>query len=414
VLNRIFAFVLALPLLLVMVVIVMINISLNYEPELTVSKGDTIDCSILKELTGLKGALDNRADAEMQNIYPEGYVFLNSVYALAWLAFLDNEQHAQYLDAGLSEIEKAWLKINSSTGKAPFNEDLSLPYGAFYNGWSTYVLGSKLMLENNDQRREDEVAQFRQQCEWIAAAIQKQTFPPSYYGGTWPTDVVLCVASLALYDKVFETRYKDVIAEWVSQVRTHLDENGMIPHSISSGKGKVKENARGSSMSLMLIFLHEINPQFAQEQFVIFKENFIHSKLGLTGVREYPKGQFGTGDVDSGPVILGFGGAATIVGMQTLSLFGEHTTSLKIRNTVEAMAFPMIGENDKVYFFGLLPIADAFICWSHGSMISSNNEISFLQFRLYSGLIFILLATFFWILIRKKRISSEKSLIVPW
>ena len=156
-------------------------------------------------------------------------------------------------------------------------------------------------------------------------------------------------------------------------------------------------------MSLMLIFLNDIDSHFAQCQFRPFTENFVDTLFGLTGIREYPKGQSGDGDIDSGPVIFGFGGAATIVGMQTLSLFGDHHTSLKIRNAVEAMAFPLESEHDKGYFFGVLPIADAFITWSHSRMRIPVQEISFVGFRLYSILLFAVLTILFWIAISKQR-----------
>jgi hypothetical protein len=66
-------------------------------------------------------------------------------------------------------------------------------------------------------------------------------------------------------------------------------------------------------MALMLIFLKTFDEQFARDQFVLFKENFVDSEFGLVGVREYPKGTSGDSDIDSGPVIMNFGAAATIV-----------------------------------------------------------------------------------------------------
>src|SRR5690606_32566944 len=129
--------------------------------------------------------------------------------------------------------------------------------------------------------------------------------------------------SLSIHDKIFEPRYKDIIDNWLRELKKCLDSRGMIPHAVHPETGKTAENARGSSMSLMLIFLRDIDRQFAQDQFILFERNFADYKFGLMGIREYAKGESGEGDVDSGPVILGFGGAATIVGMQTLSLFGQ-------------------------------------------------------------------------------------------
>jgi len=165
---------------------------------------------------------------------------------------------------------------------------------------------------------------------------------------------------------------------------------------------------------LMLIFLREIDEQLARDQFELFEKHFVDTKFGLTGIREYPKGVIGEGDVDSGPVILGFGGAATIVGMQTLSRYGAHESSIRIRNAVETLVFAYSDNDDKKYFFGLLPIADAFIAWSHSNVKNADADVSFLNFRVYSVIAFVLLASFFWILVSENKPDSKRSLNVPW
>jgi hypothetical protein len=132
--NRILKIAFASPLIFLMLLIVMINVKLNYRPRITVSAGDTINHDLLKGLWGLKRALNDDADIDMQQVYPEGYMFLNAIYALAWINFLQKEGNRAFADEGRTKIEKAWSKINSATAKEPFDEELPLPYGAFYNG----------------------------------------------------------------------------------------------------------------------------------------------------------------------------------------------------------------------------------------------------------------------------------------
>ncbi len=408
---RIIKLIFALPLIFVMVWIVMINVKLDYHPQVLIDRQDTINFELVKQLRGLKSALRHNADVEMQDIYPEGYVFLNAVYALAWSSFLQKEQSKTFTVEGYAEIHQAWLKINSPTGREPFSDGLSLPYGSFYNGWSAYVLASKLSLENTALRKNDEVHLFRQQCERIAEVIQQQTYPESYHDSGWPADVMMCVASLSLHDRLFEPKYKDIIDRWLIDVKHRLDANGMIPHSALVPNGSPGENARGSSMALMLIFLRDIDLQFAGEQFQLFKKNFVDTTCGLTGIREYPKGESGTGDIDSGPVVFGFGGVATIVGIQTLSLYGEEQLSCTVRNAVEAVSLSYQTEEEKSYFFGLLPIADVFITWGDSSAGVAQQDVSFKWFRVCSLLIFASLATLFWMMIRKtenSKIFNEK------
>ncbi len=401
-LIKLFKYLLASLLLFIITIITLVNLNVHYQPEVLIRGDDTIQLELLNELRGLKQALIENADAEMQNVYPEGHVFLNAIYALAWTSFLRHEEHQAYFAEGHSEIQKAWTKIDSENGKSPFSEDLPLPYGAFYNGWSSYVLGSKVRLEQGSMRNEQEIQQFRQQCDKIANAIQQSTYPESYHSAAWPADVMLCVASLSIHDQVFEPRYTDIVKGWLREVKMRLDSRGMVPHAVDSN-GMAAESARGSSMALMLIFLRDIDLQFAQDQFLVFKKNFIDSKFGLTGIREYAKGESGNGDIDSGPVILGFGGAATIVGMQTFSLYGDDEASLKLRNAVEAFGIPLQREDHKQYLFGKVSIADAFIAWSHSGM---KNELAhtplFLHFHMISLLVVAFVSVVFWTITKQK------------
>ncbi|MEJ7646096.1 MAG: hypothetical protein WKF87_15990 [Chryseolinea sp.] len=402
---KFFRYVIAVVLAIIIISIVVINLKIHYQPEHIIERGNSVQYELVRELRGLKRALNENADVEMQKIYPEGYVFLNATYALAWSSFLSHQGHQNYLEEGHTEISKAWDKINSETGKSHFTRNLPLPYGSFYNGWSSYVLACKLRLEMAQDRSDREILQFKQQCNKISDALQQTTYPESYDGAAWPADVMVCVASLCLHDQLFEPQYKNVVRKWLPEVMKRLDNHGMIPHSVHPHNGMPDENSRGSSMSLILIFLHNIDNQFVQEQFLLFKESFVADLSGLTGILEYAKRNSGRGDIDSGPVFLGFGSAATIVGMQTLSIFGAHESALKVRNAVEAFSLPVQREDYKHHFFGKLPIADAFITWSHSGMKDEMHPpISFVAFHLFSLMIVALLSLVFWIFFPKRSI----------
>jgi len=402
VVNKIIKLLLGIPIAVILILMLIVNDKIHYSPEERITGHDSINYDLLKELRGLKNSLHENADIEMQHRYPEGYIFLNAVYGLAWCNFMEGlDRESEYFKEGHAEIQRTFNKIDSDIGRSSFNEDLSLSYGAFYTGWSTYLLGRKLYLEPLSKRKEGEVAYFKQKCESIASSVNEKIYPESYYGSAWPADVVLCMATLALHDKLFGPHYSEAIKNWLSKVKTKLDIRGLIPHSSNPEDGVPIENARGSSQSLMLVFLHSLDKEFAQEQFAIYKTNFVDSKFGLTGIREYAKDDLGAGDVDSGPIILQFGSAATIVGMQTLSLYGEVEMSLRIRNAIEAFGFPFKKGDQKTYLFGLLPMADAFITWANSvEAKQGSSPPSFTTFHTYSVFIFIILLAFLYILLK--------------
>jgi hypothetical protein len=378
--------------LTVLLVTLYINKSLYYQPEFVVVDSLEINQDLVRQLRFLKEEIHTGTGDEMQSIYPEGYLFMNLLYGLAWCDVAEelNERGALYGEAR-EEITRAYAAVNGPKGKSTFDEPLSIPYGAFYTGWNNYLLGKKLMIEREGEHDSTEVALFEWQCQRIAETIQSDTgpYPESYRQQAWPCDVVICVASLALHDQFTDPLYEDVIKTWIDEIQTTKDALGLLPHSVHYDSGQPAQSSRGCSQSLMLNFLLEIDPVFARQQFEIYKAQFLDYRFGLPGIREYEKGKSGSGDIDSGPIILNIGGAATIVGLRTMTAFKEYEVAAGIRNTIEALALPTRTEDQKRYLLGKLPIADAFIAWAHGKEAVARNKIVAHQdwratFQLYS------------------------------
>lgn len=179
---------------------------------------------------------------------------------------------------------------------------------------------------------------------------------------------------------------------WLRKVKQRLDpKTGLIPHSVTPYNGEIQEGPRGSSQSLMLSFLPAIDSVFAKEQYALYEQYFATHRLGLTAISEYPKGTSGRGDIDSGPVIWGVGGAASIVGQRAAAVNGRPARYKELRNTFEAFGMAFTWSGKKRFVFGQLTVADAFIPWSNAL---ENREDKFptggwqWQFQLYSLIVF--------------------------
>jgi hypothetical protein len=81
------------------------------------------------------------------------------------------------------------------------------------------------------------------------------------------------------------------------------------------------------------------------------------------GVREYPKGVGGRGDVDSGPLILGLGLSASVVTMGAARVQHDPLAD-RLAREGDLLGLPLSGLETKRYLFGTLPIGDAFLAWS--------------------------------------------------
>lgn len=354
------------PILFVLVIyILIINFRLYHQNQW---QGE-VNAEVMAQLHFLQKRLQMGAADEMQKIYPEGFVFLTALYGLTWADFLQNIDYQNVIiQKGISEIDWSISQISQEKVKKLFGEGLDLEYGAFYNGWRTYLLGQKLALQKGYVVDSLSIIDFQNACEKIYTAYtqSQNLYLESYLNNAWPADNVICIAALSLHDRLYPPRYQSFIKSWLERVKKNLDKKtGLIPHYVANIDKQILTEARGSSQSLMLAFLPEIDVQFAQSQFIKYKKHFLTHRLSLPGMLEHPQGVKGKGDIDSGPVIWGVGGAASIVGIRACLKNQDINTAWQIRNCVESFGFPLKLQGQKFYILGSLPMADVFIAWSN-------------------------------------------------
>ena len=353
------------PILLMAVVLVYFNIRLFHTQSYNADLG--YDEDVYAQLQHLKMELhQNNAAIKMQQFFPEGFIFINALYALTWCELVDSNTDSTIKKEAIEEVDWAISEILSEYAKSSFNEELPLKYGVFYRGWTNYVIAQRINLGTTSSSLKQ---LFKQNCDEISEAYEKSESPylESYYMAAWPADNMLAVASLNLGEQILAGSHspKSILPIWLEKVKKLLDDDGRIPHGVQWETGKTIEASKGNSMSLMLCFLYDIDSSFAKSQFINYKENFLDERLGLPGIREHAKGLAGDGDIDSGPVIWEIGGAASIVGQRTMATYSEWNVYLGLRNSIEAFGAAYIWNGKKKYVFGQMPMADAFIAWSN-------------------------------------------------
>lgn len=356
-------------LILVCSILVYLNMRLYYSPTYLKNESTTINQEVLHQLRYLKTMLHKGGGKTAQGKYPEGFVFMNALYGLTWADFVQNLSSADTLrKEGLEEIDWVLKELDSQYAQRNFPYELNPQRGIFYVGWKNYLLGKKLLLQSSKERSGQQFKQFKEQCTSIYAAYEAsgKTYLESYKKLAWPADNVVAVASLSLMNQLDSPTYKLFIDNWILGVQQKLDTTtGLIPHEVNFETETVFEEAKGSSQSLMLNFLIEIDSIFAQTQFEKYRTQFLDYRFGLPGIREHPKGKKGFADVDSGPVLLGIGGSASLVGQRTMALYNDVETTIGLRNCIESFGAAYTTDQQKIYVLGLEPIADAFIAWAN-------------------------------------------------
>lgn len=397
--------ILSIPIILLLVILIGLNSKLYYKPK----RDDGYNKDVYNQLKYLQLKNDAGAAYKMQELFPEGLMFFECLYGLAWADFISNfKTNSEIYNEGILEIDKCIKEVNSDFSKSIFYGETKLKNGAFFNGWSNYLLGKKLEIIPINNRSDNEIDLFKDNCNRISIALNESKTPylETYPDECWPADVTLCLASLAVHDRIFDKKYDAIKTEWVEKVKLKLDKNGLIPHAVDAVDGKVLIEARGSSQSLILSFLPEIDSVFSNQQFSVFKKLFVESRLGLNAIREYPKGTNDYGDIDSGPVIWGIGTASTIVAQKASIKNNDFELALEIQNGIEAIGFPVNKDGKKYYLNGYLDIVDAFIVWSRSDdNITSKKNIFWWQlgFHLRSTLILFLFLYLLFLIWRQPR-----------
>lgn len=368
----------------IFLVLVYLNIALFHGATCDENENGMVNTEVVHQLNFIKTELENGAGEEMQWIYPEGYVFIYSLYGLAWADVGESlKPNSELHQKAIRELDWAIEKVNSDVAKSTFPKDEILEYGAYYRGWANYILARKLAITPENQRDAAEIQLLEKNCNDIIQALDSCAFPflPSYYGKYWQADNMVCLASLAAHDKIFQPKYQREIDNWLEEFKATVDKKtGLIGHLFDDEKNETSP-PKGSSQSLMNAFLFEIDSAFANQQTAIFKQHFLTYRLGLPGIREYPKGTDDVGDIDSGPVIWGVGGAASIVGIRTMGLAGETAVYKGLRNSVQGFGVGLTTGVQKRFLFGKLPMADAFIAWTNAKNCQINQKSTYWQWR---------------------------------
>jgi len=342
-----------------------------YSPGSEAYGPDRLGSDVVMQLRFIGDSLRADSGGRMQSAFPEGFFFTHVLYGLTWVEVGLRESPGTPLhDQALQEAGWTLERLDSPAGRAPFSAGLNPPYGVFYTGWSSWLRGGVLMIRPAQLRPAAEVERFQADCLTLADAFDRSDTPflSAYPGQAWPVDSVVAVAALRLHDTLFPPRFESTIERWLEMTRERLDPaTGLIPHRVNPASGGLIEGARGSSQSLIARFLIEVDPDWGRSQYELFRERFMAPFLGVPGVREYPAGGFGLGDIDSGPLIFGFSASATVVAIAAAQVQGDRETASAMISAGEAVGLPIESGGRKFYAFGLLPVGDAFLAWAKSS-----------------------------------------------
>ena len=152
----------------------------------------------------------------------------------------------------------------------------------------------------------------------------------TYPGEIYPPDNMVVYATLRLYDRLFRTTHSTPVDEWIHFARAELLDasTGLLPFWLDTNCRAVGV-PRGSGAGWNSIYLPFIDEELASEQFLAIKKTFLNDGV-LPGIREYPAGREGPGDVDSGPILFGLSPSGTGFAVAGAMYSGDYETAARL------------------------------------------------------------------------------------
>lgn len=130
----------------------------------------------------------------------------------------------------------------------------------------------------------------------------------------WPADQAVTLAGLHRFDVAHApaTPLADApVSEWKRVLEAYLDPKSGLPKSEVTGKGPGAKWPRGCAQSYLVRYVSEFDAALAASWWESYRAHFLVRMPGVMGFREWPRGVERPADIDSGPIILGIGTAAS-------------------------------------------------------------------------------------------------------
>ena len=322
-----------------------------------------------------EGAAPGTALGELTRQNPEWGLFTLSFtsYALANLAQHDptlRPEAAHYFNLAIKQVLAGPIRqAFAADWPIPAASGDTLPPSVLYLGHLNLMLGCHRQLVPNSP--------YCQLHDSLSAALYRRYGQEpagnlaSYPHLRWLPDNTVALASLSLHSRLTGSPYAAAGRRWVATARQRwLDaETGLLASQVDKG-GRASESSRGSMLGWSIWFLMRVDSVFARQQYQRYQACG-STNLGVVRLyREWP-GRYatGAGDVDSGPLLLGYGIPATAFACADARALGDGRNAQRLRRVI-SLGSREIVENDELRYGARLielnvnPLSEALLLWA--------------------------------------------------
>jgi hypothetical protein len=319
------------------------------------------------DLRGIRERLAAGQDERMHRLFPEGRLFSHSFYGFT----LVNLAAANPGDAGfrrevLVELPGLITRTEELGAAAPFDQCRGLtPKGGIIAAGHANLLHAGYAVLGG--KNEGILQAYHARSAELFEAFGKSATGSleSYPAQTWPVDNLAALESLRLHDVLYGTAYTSAAARWAEWMGSHKDGGTGLLNMQIDGRGWILDGPRGCGLSWTLAFLPNLAPELAREQYGVYRATWFGHPLGTTGIREFPRERTARfTDSDTGPIIFGYGTAATGFGIAAAKANNDTEDLTGLLRALEIFSFPAYSTDlSHSRFFGQVLLADELALW---------------------------------------------------
>jgi hypothetical protein len=254
--------------------------------------------------------------------------------------------------------ERAWgLDALSSVNAAPGSpEDRG---HVAYLGYSALALSLHRVLRPSSR--------FTEQEEAIVAALARRIegspsgFVETYPGEVYPVDNAAALAALAVHARATKQPPHAALLRGLDALRAKAVDptTGLLIQKVTLD-ATPRDTARGSGTALAAYLLSFADEPTSSALFQALERHQFRTVLGFGGMMEYPPGLPARQDIDSGPVVLGFGVSASGFAIGASRAHGDRDTFTALYATAHLFGAPLDEDGTRTYATGG-PIGDAIL-----------------------------------------------------
>jgi hypothetical protein len=207
----------------------------------------------------------------------------------------------------------------------------------FVDGEILVMLGARRLIADDAWRDEMDAR----------AAIVAESFgagsalpiAESYPDEGWMFCHAMAMIGLRMHEVLDGADHSALTGRWAEAVRTELvhPQTGLLVSEFDM-QGNPMDGPEGSSIWLVAVGMQLIDPDFAQQQYDLAREQLGGRILGMGYAREWPRGHEGAVDIDSGPLVPVIDASASSSGFALLAsrAFGSRAWNRQLRRALGA------------------------------------------------------------------------------